>query len=183
MTTETITRVPEADDPVWVALADADRHAKLLQQIMAYLGKHRLDWPLQLRQQEADSIHSKLALRALEKSHTFDRDKGEIGAWLHGIVCNICCEHFRELKKHQHHQLDDNVMVREPKLQPPTIEELQPLIAKLNPADREILEAFHLHGLSHREIASKYHIDECTARQRVRRARIKANAQNGEGER
>ena len=180
MTAVTPTIVPPPTDPVRAALIDPDRQQKLLHQAMAFLGQRHGDWHQTLRRQEAESIVSKLAVRALEKAANFDSEKGEIGAWLHGLFVNICREHHREYRKHNLNSLNEEVAGRELPEPPPDPESL---LEYLSPEERTIVEGHHLQGLSFRQIADQLGIAEGAARQRLHRALKKVRQLRGEGQR
>jgi RNA polymerase sigma-70 factor (ECF subfamily) len=162
------TRTPPLARPIATALEDSDLRRQLQQQALGQLAKRLADYPATRRQDEAEEIVSQTIMRALSRQADFDPERGEAGAWLHGILVNVCSEHCRKLRKlPAHSDYLENIPA---KVLNTNTEEVDAILARLSADERRIVEAIWLRECPHRVVADELGITEGTARQRLRRA-------------
>lgn len=182
MTTQVSSPIEESEHPVRMALQDSLVNEKLLRQAVVYFSQYYRDKPYSYRLQEAEECLPKLHIRACEKQEYYHPDVGEIGAWLHGLMLNICREHQRYLQKLPRNELSDVTSQRSEAPDEDMEFEVTAYLEYLDVSERATVEGFYLQGLSHRQIADQMQITESAARQRLRRALMKMRRIAAEGQ-
>jgi RNA polymerase sigma-70 factor (ECF subfamily) len=115
------------------------------------------------------------AYRSLPNLH----DPAAFGAWLHGIVRNLCRKHHARQQPPMASLEQDPVP--EPAAPPDTTVEMDSLLQTLPLAEREILAARYLQELDYEEIAQMLGISVNSVRVRCFRARQALRAAMGGG--
>ncbi len=119
---------------------------------------------------DPDDLLQETMQRALRYQHAYD-PRQPLGAWLHGIGFRVFLEQ-RERSRRQPRALGEgDVEVAAGNGHPLPSPDLRPLLARLEPTEREALERFHLRGESVAEIARAMGAAEGTVKSWLHRAR------------
>jgi RNA polymerase sigma factor (sigma-70 family) len=133
----------------------------------------------------ADDIAADTFVIALRKHDGFDARRGPVGAWLYGIATNLIAQH-RRMEQRRYRALarvkagpltgehEDRVVssVAAEDMQP----RLARALARLSPAERDVLLLVALADVSHEEISQALDIPYGTVGSRLNRARKKIRA-------
>ncbi|UQA63254.1 sigma-70 family RNA polymerase sigma factor [Polyangium aurulentum] len=108
---------------------------------------------------------------ALASLPSFDASRGDLVGWLYGITRNTALQYHKRYAREQatFMPLPDAPFARE--VDADTRRAVREVLEAMEPARVEILWAFYVDELSHRQIASAYAVTEDTARSRLRAAR------------
>ncbi|WP_308168163.1 RNA polymerase sigma factor [Nonomuraea sp. NEAU-A123] len=156
---------------------------RYFREIHGYLGR-RLD------QQAADDLAAEVFLTAFRKRTTFDRERGEVRAWLYGIATNLVALHRRtETRKlaalrrsaaapaGADHGHEERVVSRVDAANEQA--RLTAELLALSDGDRDVLLLSALGELSHEEVAKTLGIPYGTVGSRLSRVRRKLRAALG----
>lgn len=79
-------------DPIRDALGNPSVLARMASHALSTLGKYRRDLAQTMRQTLAEDAVQETSRRSLQLASKFDPSRGDIGAWLHGILTNVLRE-------------------------------------------------------------------------------------------
>lgn len=108
--------------------------------------------------------------RALRYQAAYD-PRQPLGAWLHGIAFRVYLEQRERWQRQPRALGQADADVPTPSARRVVAPDVAPLLARLEPKEREALERFHLRGESIAQIAGAMHAAEGTVKSWLHRAR------------
>ena len=171
-----VTKPPPAAapaEPVAAALADPDTRGRLLGQALALFGRYDPSG-----RQDAEDAVSEVTCIALGKPGKYDPTRGDVGGWLHGIMCRVV---QRTVEKNRRRPVQPAVAPAvwdglvalgtvPPDREVAARMDQETILARLKPADRLVLELRLIEKLDGPAIAARLDLTPGTARTRLSRA-------------
>jgi RNA polymerase sigma factor (sigma-70 family) len=165
------------DDPVRVALEDAQFRSGLLKHALAMMRRRLGGRPAVTRLDAAEGAVQDVCARALEKRDGYNADR-PLRPWLHGIMTNVVKETVRgEMGLPVQESANAAAWEKLAVDLSPDIAETVPnrldaagYLAKLPAEIREVITLRYYEGLSHEQIAAKFGISAGNARVKLCRA-------------
>jgi RNA polymerase sigma-70 factor (ECF subfamily) len=123
---------------------------------------------------EAEDIAQKSFIKAYEKLHTFDSEKGRFSTWLYKIAANEAIDFLRKSKKVlPNEDVEDIEPVTPDFLSEVLLQEVRKAVLDLVPPEhRHAIEAYYWEGKSCQTIADEMRVPLNTVKSWLRRAKI-----------
>ncbi len=131
-------------------------------------------------EEDAEEVFMDAVLAVSGKIDSFDPTKSKFSSWLYRIAINKAIDQIRARRAIKKQailtELDDDhkafLQIKSPKpaMVSPEESDLEKILNRLTPGEKEILLMKYSAGMSHREIAEQFHILENACRARVSRA-------------
>lgn len=150
---------------------------KALTELYERLGGHVYALALQLlrNREEAEEVLQDTFLKLYRHPHGFERERGSVRAFVYTVARNACLSRLRA--KRARPLQAEGVDVHDPDAgfaalaaDPGTGLEVRQALERLEPLDRQLLEAAFSGGYSHGELAAHFELPLGTVKSRVRRA-------------
>jgi len=169
----------QLDEQKWLRLAQQGDALAFSQLVELYAKPvHNLCYRMLGNTQDAEDAAQEAFLRAFRAIGRYD-PKRKFASWLLSIAANYCIDQHRRarlniisLEDSPEASLGDKAAGPAARLvQRETQDELQALLARLDPRDRAAIILYYWHELSYEEIAAQLSLSESALKSRLHRAR------------
>ncbi len=167
---------PPEVDPVKAALEDPEVRRKLRDTALACLGKWKSYPRRAALEHDAEDIVAEAQATAMRRADSFDASRASVKTWTQGIVRNLARKlcgrpHQSDLSATLEHRADGGESPQDRLIRSTERDLVHDALAKLDPADRELIRLHYFEDLSPSEVAARLDISAGNARTRLCRLR------------